>query len=196
MPIFLKTMNDKERSIIETCLKAVGISIIIIVLLIVIMPKNDRNLVNILGVLGTVFSIAGVIIAIIQIRKVQAVSEAAEKAANEAKYDLKKVLTITEFAQVVALIRKVQQFVRDDKYELAIERISDIKDFLDRVEFLCSPQVDSSTLHRFKIKLDVNMNEIEHVLDKTSSIDKGTFMNDMEGLISMLNKMDNHIKNS
>lgn len=150
-------MDDKQRSIIVTCLKAGGISIIIIVLLIVIIPKSDRSLVNILGILGTVFSFAGVIIAIIQIRKVHAVSEAAENAANEAKYDLKKVLTITEFAQVVALIRKVKQFVRDEKYELAIERISDIKDFLDKVEFLCSPQVDSSTLRRFKIKCHETM---------------------------------------
>ena len=157
MPKILKMMDDKQRSIIVTCLKAGGISIIIIVLLIVIIPKSDRSLVNILGILGSVFSLAGLMIAIIQIRKVHAVSEAAENAANEAKYDLKKVLTITEFAQVVALIRKVKQFVRDEKYELAIERISDIKDFLDKVEFLCSPQVDSSTLRRFKIKCHETM---------------------------------------
>lgn len=180
----------------KSCLIAGTISCIVIAALFLLLPNEDRNTVNLVSIAGAVFSLAGVVIAVIQIAKVRNSSEAASAAAMEAKHDLQRVLSITEFAQIVAIIRKVKGFVRDDKFDLAIERISDIKDFLDRIHFLNSMNVESSSFSRFKNKLDMNMSDLERQLARSVSLDKETFMKDMEELISLLIQVDNTIKNS
>ena len=107
---------------------------------------------------------------------------------------MKKVLSITEFAQIVSIIRKIKLFVRDGKYELAIERISDVKDFLDRLDFIGIPQAGEGKVARFKNKLDVNMNDLERMRIRPGYLDRESFMKDMEDLVTLLNQMDNQIK--
>lgn len=178
---------------IKTIVIAGGIALVLIVLAVMLLPDEDRTLVNIVGISGAISSFAGVVIALIQIARIESSSDAASRAAIESKQDLKKVLAITEFTEVVSIIRKVKGFVRDDKYELAVERICDIKDFLDKVDFLGTREIDKNALTRFKNKLDMNMDSLEKQCNKKGSLDKEGFMQDMEGLISLLNRADNQL---
>lgn len=187
----MKGKND----IVRSCLIAGGISSLVVVLLVLFIPSGQRTLVNIVGISGAVFSLAGVLIAVIQIAKIRSISDAASSAATEARNDLQKLLSITEFAQVVSIIRKVESFVRDDKYDMAIERIIDIKDFLDKVVFLKIPNVDGNAISRCKNKLDMNMYDLEQKHIRSSSLNKEAFIRDMEELISLLIRTDNQIKN-
>lgn len=187
-------MNSSSE-IIKPCLIAGIITAFIVCILIFCIPLEQRTLVNIVSISGAFFSLAGVIIALIQLARIHKASDAASSAASEAKADLQKLLSITEFAQVVSIIRKVESFVRYDKYELAIERIIDIKDFLDRIAFLKVPNVDGNAISRCKNKLDLNMSELEQKRVKPTSLNKESFIKDMEELISLLIKADNNIKN-
>lgn len=186
----------KKEGIIRTSIIIGGITLFLIVLIILFLPKERRDLVSIVSISGALFSFAGVVIAIIQISRIESTTEVASRAATESRHDLQKVLSITEFAEIVSIVRKVKSFVRDDKYELAVERISDIKDFLDKVEFLGTQVIDANNLSRFKNKLDMNMDSLEKQYNKKGVLDKEGFMKDMEGLISLLNRVDNQMKQS
>lgn len=188
--------STDKKSIIIPILIAAGIAVIIIALIIRFLPKYERDLVNIVGISGAIFSLSGVVIALIQLSRIENSSSAASRAALESRRDLQKVLSITELTEIVSIIRKVKGFVRDDRYELAVERISDIKDFLDKVEFIGVQDVDGNTLSRFKTKLDLNMDSLEKQYNNRGALDKEGFMKDMEGLISLLNRIDNQVLQS
>lgn len=119
-------MSKLNKVSLSICFLGLTLAIVFIILL----KEIDRTLINILSIIGTIASLVGLGINYIQLREVKNISEANNKVIKETKESINYVLLLSDSGSVSHLIGDVQGYLREDKLELALVKMKDLKKYL------------------------------------------------------------------
>jgi phosphate/sulfate permease len=174
------------------------ISIILTVGLIVLLPTNDRTMINIIGIVGFILSILGLAIAYIQIMSVKNIAEQTRNqviAIIELSNDM---LMISDLSRKAAMVDEIQRYLKDNKIELCILRMKDLKIILNSLKnheqynSLFKKNKFNLVFQTFNINLD---NCQQHNLNEKSKINKISIIQNLEELSTLLMSVEVKLKN-
>jgi hypothetical protein len=101
----------------------------------------NSDLVNWISIFGSLLSLIGVIIALIQIYKTRRAAEAAKDASIQTQKAISRNLLLSDVSICTRNIEEIKQFVRIERYEAALIRVTDlisqliqIREMLDRAK--------------------------------------------------------------
>lgn len=119
------TTNKSRKSIV-----VIITGIIVSVILIGVLKRDERTTPNIISIIGTLASLVGLGITYVQVKEIKSISEANKLAINETKKEINFVLSLSESVLISNRIRETQGYLRDNKLDLALLRMQDLKNHL------------------------------------------------------------------
>lgn len=111
------------------------IGTLIIAVLFVKLPDIQRTIANGFTLFGTYFSLYGLLIAYLQIKSIKETSKETQKAVNESTIRINQVLSISELSKSNKIIQEIQTSLQNDKLELALIRMKDLKSILIQIKY-------------------------------------------------------------
>ena len=174
------------------------ISVILFLVLYFNLSSEDRNFLNVLGIVGFLLSVLGIVISYIQILSIKDITENTRIAVeNNIKLN-NNLLMISDLSRKAAMIDEIQSFIKDDKIELCILRMKDLKVILNAVKnqeayvTIVSKREFRTVFEDFNIDLD---NFQQHHLNNKNKLDKGKIISNLDSLSSLLLGLEVKIKN-
>ncbi|WP_133054009.1 hypothetical protein, partial [Niastella yeongjuensis] len=156
------------------------IGILITTLIFICLDKEERTVPNGFTIFGTFFSIFGLMIAFIQIKSLRESSEETKIAIDNSITRINQVLSVSDLSKSTKLIHEIQGFLQNNKLEMALIRMKDLKAVLIQVKYnedLLEYTHDS----RYNQNITGLGADISNLHDEISGIKKGINL-------SMLNK--------
>lgn len=102
-----------------------------------------------LGLFGSLASLIGLPIAIWQIVKTRRAAEAAKDASLETQKEISRNLLISDVSTCMRNLEEIKSYVRDEKYEFALIRVTDLISQLIQIRELLE---NSSRIHQIQFK--------------------------------------------
>jgi len=174
------------------------ISVILFLVLYFTLPKEDRTFLNVLAIVGFLLSVLGIVIAYIQILSIKEVTEQTRSAVIHNIKLNNNLLMISDLSRKVAMVDEIQGFIKEDKIELCILRMKDLKVILNAVrnqdsyQSIVSKKEFKVVFEDFNIDLD---NFQKHHLNNRNKLDKVKILINLESLSSLLLSLEIKIKN-
>ena len=151
------------------------------------LPERERSFINYLGIIGFVMSILGLLIAYIQIMSLKEMTKTIQQEVQLNLQRQKSVHLISDISGKVVIIGEIQSFIRQDKMELCILRMNDLKRLLidlkhnneftkvarkDFNEAIENHNIDLTNMNRFLLnnKNKLNREDISKNLEVLSEI--------------------------
>ncbi len=173
------------------------IGILITAILIVNLDTYEQSFINIVSIIGSVASVFGLIVAIIQIASIKKISEITSQAVQETKAKLVDKLSIADISKAEKLAREIQMFLRDEKYESAYLRLTDLKSSLLQFQASVSikdylqPKKYNKLVEQIQIDI-VNLSDLLRGVPK--DVDFSQVNNHLEQLVTVLSQFENAVK--
>jgi len=164
-------------------------SAIVIWFMSLFLDSSEKTYINVLGIGGFVTQILGLIIAYFQIASVKEVADQTKTQVIDSIALNNTVLMISDLSRKAAIVDEIQGYLRDNKIEICILRMKDLKIILSSLK-------NQERYHRLFIKK--NFNEIfatfnidldnfqRHFLNEKHKIDKGQILTNLEQLSTLL----------
>ncbi|MEA5258970.1 hypothetical protein VB264_14335 [Arcicella aquatica] len=188
-------MSKLNKISLSICILAIVGAVSFISLL----GKSDRTLINILSITGTLASLVGLAITYIQVKEIKSISEANKEVITETKESINFVLLLADSVHVSHLIEEIQRYLREDKLDLALVRMKDLKKYLISFKLterfkknISMPKINSKL-----ISLTTHINNISDVVSKTVSdiqIDTQAINQDLELLLELIIEFEQKTK--
>ena len=87
----------------------------------------SQNIINTISIIGSLASVIGIIITYRQVLDTRQATQATNKAVMDAMKDVQRTLTIVEVAHHLAIISQIQTAIIDNKFELALKIMRDLR---------------------------------------------------------------------
>ncbi len=100
-----------------------------------LMPDKERTILNGFTIIGTMLSIVGIGITYFQIKSVSRQGEETKIAINESLLRINQILSVADLSKSVKIIQEIQSFILNDKQELILIRMKDLKSILIQLKF-------------------------------------------------------------
>lgn len=157
-------------------------------------PQEQRTIFNLATLLGFYVSIYGLAVALWQIIALQNITISTQLAVTQTREKVEQILSISDLAKIVTILRIIEEYINSEKYELAKLRLCDVKDFMMRVEFIGNIEFDKDNFRRLKKRVEIGLNSIDKHISNKGKLDKIVFCQDMEEIASMLSQLENQLK--
>ena len=159
-------------------------------------PQEQLTIFNLATLLGFYVSIYGLAVALWQIIALQNITISTQFAVKQTREKVEQILSISDLAKIVTIIRIIEEYINSEKYELAKLRLCDVKDFMMRVEFIGKIEFDKDDFGRLKKRVEIGLNNIDKQMSNRGRLDKIVFCQDMEEIASMLSRLENQLKSN
>ncbi|MFW0716217.1 hypothetical protein [Pedobacter sp. N23S346] len=144
----------------QKILIVVVISLAITVVLFFCLSPEERNFINFLAIIGFILSIVGLIIAYIQILSIKEIAINTQNKINENITLNNNIIMLSDLSRKAAMVDEIQGYLRDDKIEMCILRMKDLKVILNSLKnqeqynSLVSKREFKTVFENFNIDLD------------------------------------------
>ena len=115
----------------------------------------NSEIVNWISIIGSILSLIGVGIAIWQIRLVKKAAVAAKEAADQTQKTISQNLLLSNVHTCIKNLGEVQSFVRYERYEAALIRLTDLISNLNRI-----PESSENTGRNAQINLEETLAQL------------------------------------
>ena len=161
------------------------------------LKESDRTLINFVILFGTALSFIGLLITFVQIKSVKQTSEETNVAVTQTIDKLNTVFTIFDISKASHIIQSAQNYLRDNRTELAYFKMKDLKEFLIQIRHLSDLDVFNlpDAFQEIFQSFMIDLNNVNLVISNTGkSINKGLIIDNLEGLSTELTKIENTLK--
>jgi len=175
----------------------IGISLSTTVILFFFLSPEERSFLNVLGIIGFILSVLGIIIAYIQILSIKQISLETQRKVNENLVLNNNIIMLSDLSRKVAMIDEIQGYLRDDKIEMCILRMRDLKVILNSLRnqehytSLVSKKEFKNVFENFNIDLD-NFQTFQ--LKPKGKIDKSIISRNLETLSTIFLSVEVKLK--
>ena len=107
----------------------------IIVLIFINLESSQKTVANAFTLFGTYLSLYGILIAYLQIQSIKETSEKTKRAVEESSNRINQILSVSDLSKSNKVIQEIQYFLQNDKVELALLRMKDLKAILIQIKF-------------------------------------------------------------
>lgn len=166
----------------------------ILILYHIYIPLEERTIFNFVTLISGYISAYGLIVAIVQILVLQNITKSTRQAINETKAKINQLLSIADLAKTIAILRIIQEYINNDKYEHAKIRLCDVKDFMTRIEYIKDLDYNKEVFKKLRKRIEINLSNLDKQISNNIVINKIIFCSDMEEIASMLSKLENQLK--
>jgi hypothetical protein len=182
----------KRNTIIITSLGIIGI-----LLIIYFFKDPDKTLPNYATVIGTICSLIGLAIAYVNIMALKKESAAISNQINLTLQKVNQLNSISEISKAIKTNQEIQQFIRDNKIELAHLRTLDLKYML--LHFNNDSQLKELTTNDTYIQLvidfGIDLNSInDNLINPKRKVDYSKIVKNLEELSTYLTKFELKLK--
>jgi len=177
---------------------ATAILIIVLLSLIFFLGSADRTFINIIGIAGFLLSILGILIAYVQVISIKDISLETQKKVVENIKFYNDILMLSDLARKAAMADEIQGYLKDDKIEMCILRMKDLKVILGNIknqEFystLVSKREFKTVFDNFHHDLD---NFQSHNLSIRNKLNKELIIKHLEDMSTMFLNVEVKLKN-
>lgn len=161
------------------------------------LPNDEKTYINIVSIIGFIFSILGLLIAFFQIASVKQIAEDTHEEVTKHIILNNKLLMISDLSSKAAMVNEIQSYLRDNKIEICILRMKDLKISLNSIK----NQEQYSTLFAKKkfndvfLTFNIDLNNIHDLyLNEKYKIDKPLIIKNLEELSTLLLSVEVKLK--
>lgn len=158
-------------------------------------PNDLKNIFNISTLIGLYISLYGFFIAIYQIIAIKNTTEETQKAIKETRTKIDHLLSLADCTKSIATIRTIKENINNEKYELAMLRLCEIKDFMMRIKYVSNITYDESELNKLINMVILHLNNLNKQINNIKDIDKIVFCRDLENAATVLTNLEYQLKN-
>ena len=156
-------------------------------------PVYYHNIFNLVSLIGSYITIWGFGITIYQIYKLKSISQATQGAVSEARDKWDYILFAERVSKYIVSIRLIKEYAGSNKYPLAREKLSDIKEFFIDLGY-ANNAIPEEMITKFK-KLQRKIENDITSLEREDNFQIVEFNTNMEEIVTFLKHIENHIKN-
>lgn len=161
------------------------------------LEDKDKTVVNAFTLFGTCFSLFGLAFAYIQIQSINQTSQQTKLAVEKSLLRINQVLSISELSKANKTIQEIQASLRQQKYEIALIRMKDLKSILIQVKYNEDlSEYTQNALYNKNIS-DLGL-DISNLHDSISGSKKGINFSrlnqNLENLATTLTEFENKLK--
>ncbi|MGF7039113.1 hypothetical protein [Mucilaginibacter lappiensis] len=177
---------------------AIITAIFICILLYLFLPKNDKTFINTLGIIGCILSLVGLVLAYIQILSIKQIAEDTKMKITENITLNNNILMLSDLARKAEIVGEIQGYLRDDKIEMCILRMRDLKVILntiknqERYRSLVAKKEFRTIFENFNLDLT---NFQTHKFTAKGKIDKAIISTHLEDLSTLFLSVEVQLKN-
>lgn len=177
---------------------SIGIAIILFFIFYFILPSTERTFINIITIIGLLISVLGITIAYFQILSIKAISQKTQFEVTNSIRLNNNLLMLSDLSRKAAMVDEIQAFLREDKIELCILRMKDLKIILNSLKnqeyysALFTKKEFKTVFEDFNIDLD---NFQRHHLNIKNKLDKGKIITNLESLSTLMLSLEIKLKN-
>jgi hypothetical protein len=152
-------------------------------------------MINVIGIIGFMLSILGLIIAYIQILSVKQITQITQQKVEDGIQLNNDILMISDLSRKAAIVDEIQGYLKDDKIDMCILRMKDLKLILNSLRYqsqysqLFSKKQFSNAFQSFNI--DLNNFQTAHLNNR---IDKEIVLRNLEELSTLLLSVEVKLK--
>lgn len=175
------------------------ISVILSIICYFRLEEEERKFINILGICGFTLSLMGIVIAYGQILSIKEIAIETQNKVNENITLNNNIIMLSDLARKAAMVDEIQGYLRDDKIEMCILRMRDLKVILnslrnqDQYSSLISRKEFRNVFENFN--LDLN-NFQTHKFQAEGKIDKSIISRNLEALSTIFLSVEIKLKNT
>lgn len=151
--------------------------------------EEEKKVINYISYFGTYLSLFALVITIQQILTLKDITLDTQKKIDEALDKTFKTLTISKISKSIQIIKEIQGYLKDEKFEAAMIRINDLKNFLIHIKQIKSIEdhidIESYGIHLSDISIE-STNLDQQIYGTGRNINKKL-------LITKLSKVENFL---
>ena len=156
-------------------------------------PEHSQNIFNLASLIGSYITIWGFGITIYQIYKLKSISQATQTAVSEARDKWDFILLAERVSKYIVSTRLIKEYAGSNKYPLAREKLSDIKEFFIDLGY-ANNAIPEDMITKFK-KLQRKVENDITSLEREDNFQIVEFNKNMEEIATFLKHIENRIKN-
>ena len=173
------------------------IGTIIITSVFISLEVSQKTIANAFTLFGTYFSLYGILIAYLQIQSIRETSEKTKEAVEQSSSRINQILSVSDLSKSNKVIQEIQIFLQNDKLELALIRMKDLKSILIQVKF--NDDLSEYTEdHLYNQNITDLGADINNLYDQITGIKKGLNFSkinqNLERLSTILMELENKLK--
>lgn len=157
-------------------------------------PDEYKQVFNLVTLIGGYISAYGLFVTILQIFALQNITQSTQTAVKETRERVEQILSVADLAKTVAILRIIEEYVNNDKYELAKLRLCDVKDVMMRIEFIEKINLDKEEFNKLRNRVEIGLNNLDKQIGDKCAIEKDVFCKDMEEVATMLGRLESQLK--
>ena len=168
-----------------------------IVLSIFLTTLNDTDIINYVTIYGTYITICAFIITIMQIWRVRSISEETQISINKTTDRIKHILSVADFSKSIKTIEEIQDYIRNNRIELAILRLSEIKKTL-----ICIKQnqeykdfANSARCQELISQTGINLQSLRDHMETGKALSKSCLETELEQIGTLFIEIETSLKN-
>ena len=161
------------------------------------LDTTQKTVANAFTLFGTYFSLYGLFIAYLQIKNIKETSEETKIAVETSAMRVNQIISVSELSKSNKTIQEIQMFLQNDKHELALIRMKDLKSILIQVKFNDHLQ-DYTNDHLYNQNITDLGTDISNLYDHITGGKKGVNFSklnqNLEKLSTILTEFENKLK--
>ena len=180
----------------DSLLAIIG-GLILTIFIIYLFEKSDRTIPNYATVIGTVCSLIGFVIAYINIVSLKKSNIITNQKIEETLTKVNQLNSVSELSKAIKTNQEIQNFIRNDKIELAHLRTLDLKYML--LSFNNNEQLKELVGHQnyqeLVVEFGIDLNSInDYLLTTKRKVDFSKIIKNLEELSTFLTQFETKLK--
>lgn len=173
------------------------IGLLVIIILYYNLNETQKNTVNFISIFGTFLSFFGIVFAFLQLENLKEINNNTNIEVKKSLNRVNDILSISELSKGVKIIQEIQTSIHNEKYELSLIRMKDLKYILIQTKH--NPKlIELTKKNEYEdsiIDLSIDINNISDSLLKTKKTVNYLKVNsNLEGLSTKISELENKLK--
>lgn len=161
----------------------------------------DRNLVAGVSFWGSIASMIGILITIWQTIRIQSNTKATQKAIEETRKELNRTLTVYNVAKHNEMIKRIQDYLRETKPEIALYLLRDLRPALIEIKedpiFKNTRHLHSMASCIVTMGMDIgNIEKTDFASQSANALDINRIIINLDELSSILSEVEAKLKHN
>lgn len=155
----------------------------------IFLPEYLYNVVNVISILGVYSSVFALVVTLYQVMSIKQISE-------QTKEKINNVLSVSDCTKYATLVRTVQDDIRCSRYELALYKLQQVKDYLLRFKSNY-PKIDDDTYKEMFKKLGYHITTLSTngIGDQSMPLNTSKLIKDLEALSAFMTTITGEVIN-
>jgi hypothetical protein len=175
-----------------------SIAVAIFFILFFLLNPNERTLLNILAIVGFLLSALAIVIAYFQILSIKQIALNTQDEIRENIRLTNNILMISDLSSKVKIVDEIQGYLRDDKIDLCILRMKDLKVILNTIKNL-NYYSALTNKKEFNAVFGIFNNDLaafqSYMVNNKKKVNKEVILGNLEGLSTVLQSVEIKLKN-